>query len=88
MASRTIFVNPKPEQIEAYKLAVEALEVLRQNLKVNEPISVAYQEAAKLLKEGTHSFIYTQILASELVSISERTSSLLTLQIAHWCCLV
>ena len=26
MASRTIFVNPKPEQIEAYKLAVEALD--------------------------------------------------------------
>jgi len=29
MASRTLLVNPKPEQISAYKLAVEALEMLR-----------------------------------------------------------
>ena len=39
MASRTLLVNPKAEQIAAYKLAVEALDCLKQNLVVGQPIS-------------------------------------------------
>jgi nucleosome binding factor SPN SPT16 subunit len=51
MASRTLLVNPKTEQIAAYKLAVEALEMLRQNLKVGEPISQAYAKVTEFVKE-------------------------------------
>lgn len=34
MASRTLFVNPKPEQKQAYMIAYEAVETLVSNLVV------------------------------------------------------
>ena len=45
MASRTLLVDPKPEQKQAYILAYEALETLVSNLQVGNPISAAYSSA-------------------------------------------
>ena len=45
MASRTLLVDPKPEQKQAYILAYEALETLVSNLQVGYPISAAYSSA-------------------------------------------
>jgi nucleosome binding factor SPN SPT16 subunit len=51
MASRTLLVNPKPEQIEAYKIAVDALDCLKENLVVDQPISKAYKAAQAMISE-------------------------------------
>jgi nucleosome binding factor SPN SPT16 subunit len=51
MASRTLLVNPKPEQIEAYKIAVDALDCLKENLVVDQPICKAYNAARALISD-------------------------------------
>ena len=55
MASRTLLVNPKEEQKQAYLIANEALDTLSKSLKVGKPISDAYVAAKNLMdtrKEG------------------------------------
>lgn len=49
MASRTLLVNPKDEQKQAYLIASDALDTLIKSLKVGEPISSAYIAAKNLL---------------------------------------
>jgi len=55
MASRTLLVNPKEEQRQAYMIANDALDALVKSLKVGSPISDAYVAAKNLIdsrKEG------------------------------------
>ena len=52
MASRTLLVDPKPEQKQAYMVAYEALEMLVNSLEVGKPISAAYTAAKNLIMQS------------------------------------
>ena len=49
MASRTLIVNPKEEQKQAYLLCHEAHELLINSLKVGSPVSAAFRAARDLI---------------------------------------
>jgi nucleosome binding factor SPN SPT16 subunit len=49
MASRTLLVNPKDDQKQAYLIANDALDTLIKSLKVGSPISDAYVAAKNLM---------------------------------------
>lgn len=50
MASRTLLVNPKDEQKQAYLIAFDALDLLAKSLKVGKPISDAYIATKNLIE--------------------------------------
>ena len=49
MASRTLLVDPTPEQKLAYMVAYDALDTLVNSLEVGKPISAAYMAAKNLV---------------------------------------
>lgn len=51
MVSRTLLVNPKPEQKDSYIVAHEALDQLIQSLKVGVKVSDAYKAAKKHIND-------------------------------------
>ena len=55
MASRTLLVNPKEEQKQAYLIAFNAMDILAQNLKVGQPISGAYDKAKEVIMQKKES---------------------------------
>ena len=57
MASRTLLVNPKEDQKQAYMLAEEAFAVIINNLKIGQPISNAYVEGRNFIKEKNPAFV-------------------------------
>lgn len=50
MASRTLLVNPKDEQKQAYLIAFDALDLLSKSLKVGKPISDAFIATKNLIE--------------------------------------
>ena len=51
MASRTLLVDPTPEQKLAYMVAYDALDTLVNSLEVGKPISAAYMAAKNLVMQ-------------------------------------
>jgi len=49
MASRTLLVDPTPEQKQAYMVAFDALDTLVNSLEVGKPISAAYLATKNLI---------------------------------------
>jgi nucleosome binding factor SPN SPT16 subunit len=58
MASRTLLVNPKDEQKQAYLIANDALETMCKSLKTGRPISEAYMAAKTLLDSRKEGLVY------------------------------